>query len=146
MDGLQPDVLGILRRYCSCRTSLPGRCPDVRFTCQEADDNHGRPAVRAGEGWLDGFVRCRLTAGLFICGCHLQQLPCLFQVIPTSRIGQQAIMADTVETARQHMQQEAAHELISAERHGFVAGTAFGSVILVPERDAMFIGGDQPLV
>ena len=55
-------------------------------------------------------------------------------------------MADAVETAGQHMQQEAAHELVLAEGHGFVAGTAFGPVILIPERDAFVIGGDKPLV
>lgn len=55
-------------------------------------------------------------------------------------------MADAVETTGQHVQQEAAHELIGAERHGLVAGTAFGPVILVPERDALLIEGDQPLV
>ena len=48
-------------------------------------------------------------------------------------------MADAVETVGQHMQQEAAHELVLAERHGLVAGMPFGPVILAPESDALFV-------
>lgn len=55
-------------------------------------------------------------------------------------------MADTVETVGQYMQQEAAHELILAEGHGFLAGAAIGPVILISKSDTVLIGGDEALV
>ena len=55
-------------------------------------------------------------------------------------------MADAVEATGQHMQKETAHELISAERHGLVAGTAFGPIVFIPERDSVIIGIDKTLV
>ena len=44
------------------------------------------------------------------------------------------------------MSQEAADELISAQRHGFVAHTAFGSVVLPGEGDAALVVGDQAMI
>lgn len=118
----------------------------MRLTCQDSDDNHGRTAIRAGEYRLDRFVRRCFVVIYTVGGCHEQQSPRYFQVILTPRIGQQAIMADAVEAARQHMQKETSHELISAECHGLVAGTAFGPVVFIPERDAVLIGVDKALV
>src|SRR6478672_11051132 len=44
------------------------------------------------------------------------------------------------------MQQEAAHELMSAKRHGFVTRSSFGTVVLPAEGDAMLIHGEQTAV
>jgi len=146
IDEFQPDLGGIVSPYCLRRTSLPRRCPDQCSACKDTDDHHGRAAIRTGEGGLDGFVGYYFAVGFVAGRCHLQQFPRFFQVILVPRIGQQAIMTDAVEPTGQHVQQEPAHELILAEGHGLVAGMAFGPVILIPERDTVFIGGDQPLV
>ncbi len=55
-------------------------------------------------------------------------------------------MADAVETARQHVQQEAARELIRFEGHGLVACASVHAVVLPAEGDTVFVERDQALV
>jgi hypothetical protein len=45
-------------------------------------------------------------------------------------------MANAVEAAGQHVDEEAADELVRRQRHGLVAGRPFDSVVLVFEGDA----------
>ncbi len=61
-------------------------------------------------------------------------------------IAEQAVVADAMEAARQHVQQEAPHELVGLERHGFVARTALLAVVLPAEGDAALIEGEEPAV
>src|SRR5215831_4805128 len=55
-------------------------------------------------------------------------------------------MTDTVETVWQYVDQEAADELIGAERHKLVASVALGSVILPFEGHALVVEGDEAAV
>ncbi len=54
--------------------------------------------------------------------------------------------ANAVEAARQHMDQEAADELMRLERHGLVVGASLDPVILPPEGHALVVGRNQPAV
>src|SRR5271166_1547004 len=55
-------------------------------------------------------------------------------------------MADAVEPLRQHMQQEAADELMRGEGHDLVPLRPLDAVVLVFERDAAGAGRDQAAV
>ena len=76
----------------------------------------------------------------------MQQFARPGEMLPASGIGEQPIVADAVKAAGQHVQQEAAHELVGTERHGLVARLPRGAVILPAEGDAPFVEGQQSLV
>ena len=61
-------------------------------------------------------------------------------------VGEQPVVADAVKAGGQHMQQEAAHELVGYQRHRFVAGTTVGSVVLPVKSHAAIITRDEPAV
>ena len=50
--------------------------------------------------------------------------------------GEQAVVADAVEAARQDVEQEAADELVGGERHDLLPLGAVAAIILVAEGDA----------
>ena len=60
--------------------------------------------------------------------------------------GKQAVMTDAVKAARQHVQQEAADELVGGQRHDARLPPAVAPVVLVAEGDAGFVEGEQPAV
>jgi hypothetical protein len=51
-----------------------------------------------------------------------------------------------MEAGRQHVQQEAAHELVSHQSHRFVPRVAVGAVVLPTKGNAAIIRGEQPRV
>ena len=55
-------------------------------------------------------------------------------------------MTNAVEPARQDMKQEAADELVDAERHDLLAVRTTAAIILVAEGDAGLVEGEQPPV
>ena len=55
-------------------------------------------------------------------------------------------MTDAMKSVGQHMDQEAADELVGVERHELIASVALGSVILPFERDARAVEGDETAV
>src|SRR5690606_39374123 len=55
-------------------------------------------------------------------------------------------MADPVEALRQHVEQEAADELVGADRHHLLPVGPAAAIILVAESDAAPVEGDQPAV
>src|SRR5262249_34443653 len=61
-------------------------------------------------------------------------------------IGEQAVVPDAVEALGQDVHEEPAHELARLERHGCVPVRAFEAVVLIFERDAVRVGGDQATV
>src|SRR6195256_658770 len=61
-------------------------------------------------------------------------------------LGQQAIMADAVKAARQHMDQKTTDELVGCERHQLVSIAAFDAVVLPFESDALLVECDQAAV
>ena len=61
-------------------------------------------------------------------------------------IGEQAIVTDPVKAAGQNVQQEAAHELVGNERHGFMTGLALGPLIFPAEGNTALVQGDESRV
>ena len=60
--------------------------------------------------------------------------------------GQQSAVPDAVEPLRQDVHEEAADKLVRLERYDLVAAGPLDPVVLVPERDAGRVGGDEPAV
>ena len=64
--------------------------------------------------------------------------------------GEEAVVADAMEAARQHVQEEAADELGRLERHrfdpGFAGCAAAGAIVLPTEGDALVVEPDQTRV
>lgn len=73
-----------------------------------------------------------------------QQVPTLVEPDLTIAIGQQSVMADSLESRRQHMQQEAPNELVCIQGHGFVA--RFVAVVLPGECDRFIAEPAQAVV
>jgi hypothetical protein len=55
-------------------------------------------------------------------------------------------MTDAVEAVGENVEQEAADELVRAERHGALAVGAVAAIVLVAERDTGLVECDQPVV
>ncbi len=55
-------------------------------------------------------------------------------------------MADSVEAARQHVDQETADELAGVQTHGFLAITLLDPVVFPPERHRLGIRADETTV
>ena len=70
--------------------------------------------MRADEARLDGTERRIDSLGLRVgVGCYVQQLTSLGEVSLARGVGDQPVVADAMKAAGQHMQQEAAHELVA---------------------------------
>ena len=94
-----------------------------------------------------GFVDCCFgRLGFFQARRHREQLAGACDIGRAVAIGEQSVVADAVEAVRQDVDEKAADELVRAERHDFVSRAAIGAIILVPEGDAVVVGGDQPAV
>ena len=107
---------------CSWRPPQMRRCPYRLDAHQCFDHAHRSTAVGADEGGLYRFIR---RIDLFRFHWHdMQQLTCPRQILPSPAIGDQPVVTDAVEATGQDMQQEAAHELAGAKRHGLVARLA----------------------
>jgi len=65
-------------------------------------------------------------------------------VARSNRAGEEAVVADAVETARQHVQEKAADELAGVERHGPEPVAAFDAIVLPFEGHARLVEGDEP--
>jgi hypothetical protein len=73
-----------------------------------------------------------------------EQLADALDVAGASRSGEQAVVADAVEAARQDMQEESADELGGVEHHGLEPVAASDAVVLPLEGDAGLVERDQP--
>jgi hypothetical protein len=67
-------------------------------------------------------------------------------VLGSARVGEEPIVTDAMETGGQHMEQEAADELVDGERHDLEAPAFLGAVILPPERHASIVERDEAAV
>ena len=77
---------------------------------------------------------------------HTKQLAGVRDVVGTVAIGEQAIMANAMETVGQHMDEETPDELVDVECHEFILDGALGPIVLPFESDAFAIEGDKPAV
>ncbi len=75
-----------------------------------------------------------------------EQLPGKRNIDLASAAGEQAVVTYPVEALGRNVEQEAADELVGAERHGSLAVGAVAPIILVAEGDAALVELDQPTV
>src|SRR5260370_12697558 len=82
-------------------------------------------------------------SGLLLWRAHIEQLACSGDVTGTGAIGEQPVVANAVEAAGQHVDEEAADELVRSQRHGPVAGRPFDPVVLGSEGYTGLLGPSQ---
>src|SRR5262249_28454141 len=126
------------------------------LTCLERlYDHHAAAAVRAGiivllreRRVLAGSVMMWWLGRRSDLRCRGDELPNAGELLGArvAAIDEQAEVPDAVEALGQHVHEEPANELARLQRHGFVPVRAFEAVVLVFERDAVRIGGDQAAV
>ena len=115
--------------------------------CEGLDDDHAATAAGTWTQQHAGFVDCCFgRLGFFQARRHREQLAGACDIGRAVAIGKQSVVADAVEAVRQDVDEKAADELVRAERDDFVSRAAIGAIILVPEGDAVVVGGDQPAV
>jgi hypothetical protein len=96
-------------------------------------------------GTADGH-RAALPARRHRAAARPQQFACTCEAGLARRSGEQAVVANAVEPGRQQVKQEAADELVDAERHDLLAVRAVAAIVLVAEGDAGLVEGEQPAV
>lgn len=77
---------------------------------------------------------------------NVQQFAHQRQADFTHAAGEQAVVADAMEAARQHVEQEASNELAGGQRHDLPAINSVAAIILVAECDTVIVEGDQAVV
>src|SRR5208282_443089 len=107
---------------------MPGRAA----TLECLDDDHAPTAARPGiRGWLGlTVIRTAGVGGLPERLGNIEQLTGSGDILGPATIGEQAIMADAVEPAGQHVDEEAADELVVGECHHLAPLVLLGPVIL----------------
>src|SRR5271166_828859 len=73
-----------------------------------------------------------------------EQLPSALDVVRSKRAGDEAVVADAVEAAWQHVQEKTADELVGRERHGLEPVAAVDPIVLPLECDALVVERDEP--
>ena len=109
---------------------------------EHLDDDHATTAARTsrlavigdGSGWL---------AQRF---CNGEQLTNAGDIVGATAFGEQAVVADAVQAFGQHVDEEAADELVCGKRHALVSIAALDAVVLPLEGDALLVEGDQAAV
>ena len=122
--------------------------PRRAATLECLDDDHSAAATWTGiRGWL-GFavIRGGGVAGFLSHLRNTEQLTGSGDVLGPSAIGEQAIVADAVESAGQHVDEEAAYELVGGECHHLRALLLVGAVILPFESDRGIVERDETAV
>src|SRR6185436_18069485 len=114
-----------------------------RATLEALDDEHAPAAAWTGRliaiGCFIGWFVAELWRGEQFAGaCDV--------VGDAARFGEQAVVADAVEALGQHVDEEAADELVGCERHRLVSVAALDPVILPFEDDTSLVECDQAAV
>src|SRR3984893_16106980 len=117
---------------------MPGRCP----AREDLDDDHATAAA-----WTIRLAGIDSGSGrLAVRFCSGEQLARACDVVGARAFGEQAVVTDSVQAFWQHVDEEAADELVGGERHAFVSIAALDAVVLPREGDGLLIEGDQPAV
>src|SRR5215468_4677049 len=107
---------------------------------EDLDDDHA--TATAWTTRLNGIDGGRLALRF----CSGEQLTGAGDVVGASAFGEQAVVADAVQAFGQHVDEEAADELVGGERHALVSIAALDAVILPLEGDAALVAGDRAAV
>jgi hypothetical protein len=112
------------------------------------DDEHASAAAGARLRQHAGFVGRWGLWGilLFAADRDGEQLARPRDVGGAAATGQQSVVSDAMEALWQDVDQEAPDELVGCQRHRLVAGGALDAIILVPEGDAVLVGGHEPAI
>ena len=76
------------------------------------------------------------SVGFALCRRHVEQLAGSGDVVGAPAIGEETVVADAMEAAGQHVDEEAADELVDGERHHLGPLAPLGAVVLPLEGDA----------
>src|SRR6266576_3110352 len=96
------------------------------------DDDQSSPAARARmreRSRLIG-VGDSCIAGLALWCRRIEQFPHPRNVLDALAAGEQAVVADAMEAAGEHVNEESADELVGGERHRLGPLSPFGAVVL----------------
>src|SRR5882757_10975495 len=137
MQGRSGSAFGSVTGISSCGLFPRWRAGSgLLATAEDFDDAHRAAAVRA---WLPQGERDDLGAWRFILRwrLHPEQFPDPRDIGLAACSGQQAVMADAVESVGQHVDQEAADELVGGQPHDLLAIAVLDPVILPAEGDSL---------
>ena len=122
--------------------AMRGR-PGLTPAGEGLDDDHMPTAARARRTDIERLVRYVVITERWRDG---EEFAGACEVGRAGRSGEQAVVADAMEPARQNVKQEAADELVGAECHDALPVRAIAAIILVAEGDAGRVEGEQPPV
>ena len=105
---------------------------------EDLGDDHSTTAAGAWQRW----IRQRSVFDRRWCG-HSEQLPGTRDIDLAASAGEEAVVTDAMEALRKNVEQEAADEFVRAQCHGALAIEAIAAIILVAERDTMFVERDD---
>jgi hypothetical protein len=117
-------------------------CAGLTPALERLDDDHVSTAAWARQTGIERLFRHVVIERWR----DRQQFACTCEAGLARRTGEQAVVANAVEPARQDVKQEAADELVDAERHDLLAVRAVAAIVLVAEGDAGLVEGEQPAV
>lgn len=128
--------------------SLPVRCGFVRRSArpppafEHLDDNHSPAAAGAWRAEVVRFVR-----GIIIrWRGDVQQFASEREAGLAGGAGEQAVVPNAAEAARQDMDEEAADELVDCERHHLLMVGAVAAIVLVAEGDVVLVEVNEAAV
>ena len=98
-----------------------------------------QPALLIGRGGLGCVGRIR-TDG------YREQLARSCDVCGSVAAREQSIVSNAMEALGQDVEQEAADELVGRERHRLITAWPIDPIVLVPEGDAVLIGGYEATI
>src|SRR5262252_4493457 len=111
---------------------------------EEFDDDHAPAAARTR--MRERLVVLGEVGGLVLWLWSGEQVTGARDIGGARGFGEQAIVAYAVEAVRQHVDEEAADEVVGCERHTLVAISTFDAIVLPPEGDAPVVEPDQSAV
>ena len=94
---------------------------------------------------LVGLFGCLGVGGRLV-DRHGEQLTRPGDIDGAMAVGEQAVMADAMESLGKNVHQKAADELVGGQGHGGVAGWTVEAVILSLEGHRAVVGGDEPSI
>src|SRR5260221_4174915 len=120
--------------------------PRGATTLEGLDDDHA--AAATGTGMRE---RLRLTVSgavgitrLILCRGDVEQVTRSRDVLGAATVGEETVMADAMEAAGQHVDEEAADELVDGERHHLGPFASLGTVDFRLDFDAGIVARDEP--
>ena len=117
---------------------MPGR----RTALEDLDDDHVTATA-----WTKGLTGIGGGGGgQGFRFCNGKQLTGTSDVVAASAFGEQAVVANAMQAFWQHVDEEAANELVGGERHLLVSIAALDAIVFPLEGDALLVRSNQATV